>query len=173
MTIGIVLYEMRNTVLYDAAIHRAKWLEVSLNLPILTYGKEKGGLFSDRPPSPKLFEGSWLFNKSFWLRQVRKFDAYLEGSTTPRGEKSNKEESGVEVWHDRALAFVYSASLGGWVYIIANSLLTLLSQQPSEVNAVTSLLSVLAAVIVAFLFVREWYRFDKRTDKPKPREGIW
>jgi hypothetical protein len=84
VTIGIVFYEMRNTVLYDAAIHRAKWLEVSLNLPILTYGKEKGGLFRERPPSPKLFEESWLFNKSFWLRQVRKFDAYLEGSTPPR-----------------------------------------------------------------------------------------
>ncbi len=136
VTLGIVFYEMRNTVLYDAAIHRAKWLEVSLGLPILTHGKQRGGLFNERPDRPKLFLT-------------------------------------LEAWHDQALALVYGAALGGWVYIVANSSLTLLSQQSSQASPVNSLAAVLAAGIVTFLVVREWHRFDKRSDKPQPREGIW
>ena len=40
-TLGIVLYEVRNTQLYDYAIRRAKELEARLDGP--------GGLFTDRP----------------------------------------------------------------------------------------------------------------------------
>jgi hypothetical protein len=136
VTLGIVFYEMRNTVLYDAAIHRAKWLEVSLGLPILTHGKQRGGLFNERPARPRLFLT-------------------------------------LEVWHDQALALVYGAALGGWVYIVVKSSLSLLSQQSSQASSVNSLSAVLAAGIVAFLVVREWHNFDKRSDKPQPREGIW
>jgi hypothetical protein len=66
VTIGIVFYEIRNTVLYDAAIHRAKWLEVSLELPILAHGKPYGGTFNERPSRPVLFEGAPL------LRLIKK-----------------------------------------------------------------------------------------------------
>jgi hypothetical protein len=36
VTFGIVIYDLRNTTIYDASIHRAKWLEVKLGLPVLT-----------------------------------------------------------------------------------------------------------------------------------------
>jgi hypothetical protein len=63
VTLGIVIYELRNTTFYDAALHRAKWLEVQLSLPVLTEekrveGLSKGGLFTERPGRqglPKLF----------------------------------------------------------------------------------------------------------------------
>jgi hypothetical protein len=125
VTRGIVFYEMRNTGLYNAAVDRAKCLEVSLSLPIATPGKKMGGLFSERPPTPTWFK--------------------------------------IPVRHGLALAFVYSAALGGWAYIVANSLLTLLSQQRAEVDTVNSLASILAAMIVALLFAREWHRFDEPT----------
>src|SRR5687767_13606291 len=55
VTLGIIIYEIRNTQFYDAAVHRAKWLEVLLDLPICTKGKSTGGLFSERPGRPPLF----------------------------------------------------------------------------------------------------------------------
>jgi hypothetical protein len=50
MTIGITFYDIRNTQLYDAAIHRAKWLEALLDLPICTQREViSGGLFNEKP----------------------------------------------------------------------------------------------------------------------------
>ena len=46
-TLGILLYELRNTELYDYAIRRAQHAERELGLPSLADGA--GGLFSERP----------------------------------------------------------------------------------------------------------------------------
>lgn len=180
VTLGIAFYEMRNIVLYRAAIDRAKRLEASLGLPmsprgepdqedkVVHYGgftiEERGGLFSQRPDPPRLFKKSLLLR---WVRWVKKkLHAGPKRPTQPREEKP-----GLEVWHGQALAFVYSAALGGWAYIVANSLLTLLCQQRSKVDAVNSLASILAAVIVALAFAQEWYRFDEPTSlEPTSKE---
>src|SRR5215204_3573823 len=55
VTLGIIFFEMRNTVLYSGAIDRAKSLEVALQLPVFTEGRRSGGLFNERPHSPKRF----------------------------------------------------------------------------------------------------------------------
>ncbi|MDQ3930931.1 MAG: hypothetical protein M3328_17530 [Chloroflexota bacterium] len=49
VTLGIVIYEVRNTQLYDAAFDRAKGLEVLLGMNLLTKGRSQGGLFNERP----------------------------------------------------------------------------------------------------------------------------
>jgi hypothetical protein len=54
VTLGIMIYEIRNTQSYDATVHRAKWLEVLLGLPVVTKGKTVGGLFNERPGRPPL-----------------------------------------------------------------------------------------------------------------------
>lgn len=57
VTVGIIFYDLRNTQLYDASIHRAKALEKRLDFPIVTKGKLEGGLYNERPDrSLKLFE---------------------------------------------------------------------------------------------------------------------
>jgi hypothetical protein len=48
-TVGIVVYELRNTEFHDAAVHRAKWLERKLLMPLATKGRAGGGLFMERP----------------------------------------------------------------------------------------------------------------------------
>jgi len=176
VTLGLAFYEMRNTVLYRAAIDRAKRLEVSLGLltsprdepdqeykeyKAVHYGgftsEERGGLFSQRPDPPRLFKKLLLLR---WVK--KKLHAGPKRPTQP-----SEEKPGLEVWHGQALAFVYSAALGGWAYIVANSLLnsllSLFSQQRSKVDAVNSLTSILAALIVALLFAQVWYRFDEPT----------
>jgi hypothetical protein len=166
VTLGIVSYELRNTTLYDAAMHRAKWLEVSLDLPLLTHGKRQGGLFNERPPRPTLFEGALL------LELVAKIRASPKTSEQQSKVGASVEVPALPVWHDQALALVYGAALGGWVYIVIYSLLTLIHPPSLEVNE-NSLVAILVAVSVAIWVVREWYRFDEQRDKPKPMAWRW
>lgn len=49
VTTGITFYDIRNTQFYDAAVHRARWLESILDLPICTQDEMTGGLFNERP----------------------------------------------------------------------------------------------------------------------------
>ena len=48
-TLGIVVYELRNTQLYDYAVHRAKELERRLGHVSVFNEAATGGLFSERP----------------------------------------------------------------------------------------------------------------------------
>jgi hypothetical protein len=48
-TLGVLLYELRNTQLYDYGLRRAQWLERELGLGSMPGGETPGGLFSDRP----------------------------------------------------------------------------------------------------------------------------
>ena len=48
-TLGILLYELRNTQLYDYATRRAQHTEAELGLPSIGGGAGPGGLFSERP----------------------------------------------------------------------------------------------------------------------------
>ena len=48
-TLGVLLYELRNTQLYDYATGRAERIEKELGLPSLEGGAGPGGLFSERP----------------------------------------------------------------------------------------------------------------------------
>lgn len=57
MTIGIFFYDIRDTQFYDAAVHRAKWLEAMLDLHICTQDKPVGGLFNERPREKLKFFG--------------------------------------------------------------------------------------------------------------------
>ena len=48
-TLGVLLYELRNTQLYDYGLHRAQLLEQELGIRIEPEQRSSGGLFSDRP----------------------------------------------------------------------------------------------------------------------------
>jgi hypothetical protein len=48
-TLGILVYELRNTQLYEYATRRAQHAEAELGLPSLGGGAGPGGLFSERP----------------------------------------------------------------------------------------------------------------------------
>jgi hypothetical protein len=48
-SLGILLYELRNTQVYDYATRRAKHAEAALGLPSIHGGSGPGGLFSERP----------------------------------------------------------------------------------------------------------------------------
>jgi hypothetical protein len=48
-TAGVLMYELRNTQLYDAAVHRAQVLEERLGLTSVRSDRATGGPFTERP----------------------------------------------------------------------------------------------------------------------------
>jgi hypothetical protein len=49
VSVMIILYDIQNTALHDAAVYRAKSIESSLRLPPFTKHKQAGGLFNESP----------------------------------------------------------------------------------------------------------------------------
>jgi hypothetical protein len=136
-TVGILLYELRNSELYNAAAHRARILERKLELIVSVPTRERrwqenggwkrelwpeqGGVFSERPYVPKTGE------RGFRLFRVLK------------------------VKHDRALALVYGAAIGAWTYLVIHAVIRLSHGSGSTAFGVAGA----TGVVVAVLIVRE------------------
>lgn len=78
-TLGILLYELRNSQLYDYATRRAQQIEVALGLPSLSSDAHPGGLFSERPPTSLRLLGVATVNRDRGLALV--YSAALAGWT--------------------------------------------------------------------------------------------
>ena len=130
VTLGIILYELRNSLFYDLSISRASRLERQLKLSRFTKLHEginkPGGIFTERPPTKKGGEQDALSQK-FW--------------------------GVIPIKHDIGLSLVYAASLGGWTFIVIN---TLPLSEP-----LLSILSLVAAILVASITIWEFKRLDK------------
>lgn len=122
-TLGIVLYELRNTQVYDYALHRAKELEARLGVASVFRPGSVGGLFSERPG-----------------RTVKVFGLAVAG-------------------HDRGLALVYGAAVGGWTYIATWGTLHALGVgQPQRVGGAIGAVAGLAVLV-------DLLRVDARPNK--------
>jgi hypothetical protein len=116
---GIILYDMHNTALYNAAVHRAKRIEKSLGLPPST--KEKpGGLFNERPDRLEAAQGS-----------------------------GGMRFSPLTMQQDLAVAAIYGVVIGAWMHIIVHSLLGVFLGKSQIALATTPVVSILTLVGVA------------------------
>jgi hypothetical protein len=115
-TVGIVIFDLRNTQLLDYAVLRAKSLEEKLGFASIFEPGRPGGLYTERPG-----------------RDLRVFG--LAG-----------------VGHDRGLALVYSAAIGGWCYIVAWGALRALDV--GDARQLGGLVGVIGAVVVLIEFIR-------------------
>ena len=144
-TLGIIIYELRNSLFYDLSISRALRLERKLKLPRFTKLrrglKEPGGVFTERPPGREPYKGP--------------------GKQDPLNQKLLRF---IPIKHDLGLSFVYGVSLGGWMFIIIN---TIPLDEPWR-----SALSLLAGINVAVITMWEFKRLDKdRYEWQFGREG--
>ncbi len=115
-TVGVVIFDLRNTQLLDYAVLRAKSLEERLGFASIFEPGGPGGLYTERPG-----------------RDLRLFG--LAG-----------------VGHDRGLALVYSAAIGGWCYIVAWGGLRALGV--GDARQVGGVLGVIGAIVVLVEFIR-------------------
>jgi hypothetical protein len=93
-TLGVLIYELRNTDMYDAALHRAKWLERQLGMRFSSPHAEPGmlgGVYGERP------------------------------SRRDHDHPDPRFAFGLTVWHDMGLALVYSAAMTGWGFVVSSS----------------------------------------------------
>lgn len=152
-TLGIASYDLRNTMMHDAAIHRAKYLEEKLELPVTSVLAgdlgDRGGLLRERP----------RMHLSLPFRWGR-----------------------VDVYHDAALRLVYAASFAAWVGLAARSLSAaldrsevdglLLSVLPTDVietSATTAsslqwLISIIVALLSFFVASRSMRAYENSWD---------
>jgi hypothetical protein len=127
VTLGIIIYELRNSLFYDLSISRAARLEGQLKLPRFTKLRgslnKPGGVFTERPPGRASAEQDPLSQKFLGIIPIK---------------------------HDIGLSFVYGASLGGWTFIVMNVL------PPDEPwrSLVSLLVAILAAGITIWEFKR-------------------
>jgi hypothetical protein len=145
-TLGLVIYDLRNSQLYSAAMHRAKALEKRMGL---------------RPSNPR--------------PGVDEADPAIAGGMLSE-RPGTLRLAGVLIKHDRGLALVYSASITGWVYILASAALALIVDGESAVSqrneasatAVGAALGIAAVAGVAVGFIIGV--FDRRGDEDQGPE---
>jgi hypothetical protein len=106
-TLGILLYELRNSEVYNGAAHRARVLERELRLTSSVPKRER----------------HWLENgvetRVFWPEQAGVFSERFY--VPKRGESGFRLFGFLTVKHDRALAVVYGAAIGGWLYLLVDA----------------------------------------------------
>lgn len=137
VTLGIIIYELRNSLFYDLSFLRASHLEQKLHFPNFTHINEawSGGVFTERPAS---------------------------------GDPPSQKFLGIiSIKHDSGLAFAYGASLGGWTFLVIN---TIPLNEPWR-----SLVSLVAGILVAGITIWEFRSLDKRRNwagliKPQEKE---
>jgi len=129
VTLGIAIYDQRNTQIYDSMQKRAKTLEAKLGFdPIDKNIRKRGGAFLDRPHRSRKLFGLFL------------------------------------MWHDRALAIIYSAVFAAWSYLIVDGFIKILGH---DLWNILLWCRVLIPIMIFFLFLLELHRFDEPTDVPE------
>jgi hypothetical protein len=90
-------------------------------------------------------------------------DSYrFAGPFLSRPQRSLKLFGMIRVWSDRGLGIVYGAALGGWAFLITDSILRL-----SVASSMLSPLKVVIPVVIAFAFIWQVEAWDKETEKPE------
>ena len=144
VTLGLAIYDQRNSQLHDVAIGRAQFLEEVLEFPVRK--GNRGHMNQRKGEAPRR-----LFN----LNRA-------------------------EMWHDRALAWIYGAVLGAWWFPIWYALIVLWEEfAPKFLGPPTSTphfylsnpsVAGILAAITALLFIREFERLEGRPKKDKKRQ---
>jgi hypothetical protein len=122
-TLGVTFYDQRNTEIYNALAHRARYLEEQLKLPLNIKGEagkasqQYGGQFHERPDRGDS-------------------DRYLFGVLEPA--------------YDRALALIYGVVMGAWFYPLTSALLGWIGHPPSTGQLALAISFVVAVVMTVW-----------------------
>jgi len=153
-TLGIAVYELRNSQLYEWAIHRAKVLERELGVERIS-NKTHPGLFNERPPYVSDCVGSNL--RPDWKTQEGERPKWMRYVF-------------VIVKHDQGLALIYGGVLAGWFYLIVYGISSLIASQSVWSSKLLYMPGIIAGTLglVAFIVCWRWFiTHDKNRFKAK------
>jgi hypothetical protein len=134
---GIILYDMHNTALYNAAVHRAKRIEKSLGLPPSTKDKP-GGLFNERPDRLEAAQGS-----------------------------SGMRFSPLTMQQDLVVAAVYGVVIGAWMHIIVHASFGLFLGKSQIALSTTPVVSILTLVGVTVVFIGGFLEYSSAVEESR------
>jgi hypothetical protein len=152
-TLGILIYELRNSHIYNWTIHRAKYLETKLELPLSVAPAAAGVPPAGVAPAVPLVKNGIVPEK----RELQP-----GGLFTERPSANYRLFRAITVQHDRGLAFVYAAAIAGWAYLLVRSGVSLLGRDAG----IADLSTLVAAVGVGVLVWTEVVRHDRKQSKP-------
>jgi hypothetical protein len=158
-TLGISVYELRNSQLYEAAIARAKVIEELLELLDPEWIGRHSGLFRGRPPYVDRMEWQDLGPEQ------------RETKTADDLSRMLMRFMRVPVKHDQGLGLIYSGALAGWAYLIAYGVLSLPAPADSWVGPKWLVGLAGAGVgLGTFFIVRQQFAYhDKHRFRPGNR----
>ena len=109
-TLGVVVYEIRNTQLYDAAVHRLKFLERLLDMPGSTGKEEVAGIFGERPTRPVIGPLHLWHNRGLALV----YGAATAASASLAVSSARKlQPMGPEMWPELLVPLLAGGLVGG------------------------------------------------------------
>jgi hypothetical protein len=152
LTLGLVLYDLRNSDLYNACVHRAKVLEGVMEF--VRFGNEK--IAPSRSLETALLRGAAIIAKepNKHTEVGPKEVLWPGGAHRQRAVRYLKFLRRFPVSHGSALALVYGVLLGAWVFPIAKGLLVgagYLLRIHYGIGT-TSVLALVAAAAAAYCF---------------------
>ncbi len=173
-TLGIMFYDQRNTELYDRMQVRAKLIEAFLQFE--SFDKEK----KEEEEEKKEKEGE---EKKKGEEEEEKKEKEKEeeekkkcgGAFIDRPRRRRKLFGIIPMWHDLGLTIVYAATMGGWTYLISDSL----TSSPKQTNSPWhSAIVTGVPAFIACLFYAGLILLDDPTDEqgalpPHVRKMIW
>jgi hypothetical protein len=150
-TLGILLYELRNSEVYNGAAHRARMVERDLRLINAVPTRERRWLEHGVEKQAVWPEQGGVFSERFYVPK--------------KGESGFRLFGVLTVKHDRALALVYGAAIAGWLYLLSYASLRLLDVGARGAFPTALCVAAIGAVVV----VREVNRHD-RSEQMRPWE---
>jgi hypothetical protein len=154
-TLGIAIYELRNSQLYEAAIHRAKALEGALRVMKAGSLEIEPGLFNERP--------TYVDKKTY--------PEYLERKRLDVNAKTELLVLWrVPIKHDQALGLIYAGAMGGWVFLLAHAVMSLpappIKYWPQLPETAIALLAGALAIGCIAHFITRFREHDKQRYRP-------
>ncbi len=147
---GLLVYDQRNTELYDRMQRRAKILEVELGFVPFFDERDRSEL-NLRPADVKFMGGPFLDRP----RRGRSF-------------------YGLPLWHDLGLALVYSATLAGWVYLISSACARLLGASATLGSARSfGMASLVGAITFVGLMALDDPTDEQESLPVRYRQRVW
>lgn len=103
---------------------------------------------------------SQIYNALFHRGRALEQELNIPGPFTQKPPKSLRFLFVVQIWHDRALAYIYGAVLGAWIFPIGCGLLWMMTSV-QKVPLIAAIVALIAGIVITL----ELHRLDRQASQ--------